>query len=103
VPWMVYCGRHTVAYLNSMGFDTMTDVVQHRYDSMFENKTAAYGDKMVDFLFEGADAVEHMDVDSVSVRAERAAAANQSVLNRMKSSWPADFAAWWANTINLIV
>jgi hypothetical protein len=70
---------------------------------MFENRTAAYGDKMVDFLFEGADTVEHMDVDSVSVRAAQAAATNQAVLNRMRSSWPTDFAAWWANTINLIV
>jgi hypothetical protein len=81
----------------------MNDVVQHRYDSMFENRTAAYGDKMVDFLFEGADAVEHMDVAAVSIRAAQAATTNQSVLNRMQLSWPTDFAAWWANTINLIV
>jgi hypothetical protein len=102
VPWMVYCGRHTVAYLNSMGFDTMNDVVQHRYDSMFENRTAAYGDKMVDFLFEGADAVKHMDVGAVSFRAAEAAATNQSVLNSMQSSWPADFAAWWPSVVQRI-
>jgi hypothetical protein len=99
---MVYCGRHTVAYLNSMGFDTMSDVVQHRYDGMFENKTAAYGDKMVDFLFEGADAIEHMDISTVSERAAQAAATNQSVLTRMQSSWPADFAAWWPSVVQRI-
>jgi hypothetical protein len=69
---------------------------------MFENRTAAYGDKMVDFLFEGADAVEHMDVGAVSIRTAQAAATNQSVLNRMRSDWPADFAAWWPSVVQRI-
>jgi hypothetical protein len=99
VPWIVYSGKHTVAYLNSLGFDVMPDVVEHRYDSMIENKTAAYGDKMVDFLFEGVEAVERMQADRPWQRAEQAARINQQRLQDMKSAWPADFAAWWPGVL----
>lgn len=106
VPWVVYSGRNTVAYLHSLGFDVMRDVIEHRYDSMIENKTAAYGDKMVDFIFEGADAVAAMqsqDFDKLSVRCAQAAQHNQQLLASMQHQWPADFAAWWSNTVQFIV
>ena len=102
VPWMLYSGKHTVAYLNSLGFDVLFDVVEHRYDSMIENKTAAYGDKMVDFLFEGVEAVERMQAQRPWMRAEQAARINQQRLNEMKQSWPADFAAWWPSVVEKI-
>jgi hypothetical protein len=102
VPWMVYSGRHTVAYLHSLGFDVMHDIVEHRYDNMQENRTAAYGDKMVDFLFEGADAVERMQTDRPWMRAEQAARLNQARLARMQQEWPTDFAAWWPTVVELI-
>lgn len=101
-PWMLYSGKHTVAYLNSLGFDVLFDVVEHRYDNMIENKTAAYGDKMVDFLFEGVEAVERMQAQRPWQRAEQAARINQQRLNEMKQSWPADFAAWWPTVVEKI-
>jgi hypothetical protein len=102
VPWIVYSGKHTVAYLNSLGFDVLSDVVEHKYDSMIENKTAAYGDKMVDFLFEGVEAVDRMQADRPWMRAEQAARINQQRLNQMKTAWPSDFAAWWPTVIEKI-
>ena len=102
VPWMLYSGKHTVAYLNSLGFDVMLDVIEHRYDSMIENKTAAYGDKMVDFLFEGVEAVERMQAKLPQHRAEQAAATNQQRLAEMKQSWPQDFAQWWPTVVDRI-
>lgn len=102
VPWIVYSGKHTVAYLNSLGFDVLSDVVEHKYDGMIENKTAAYGDKMVDFLFEGVEAVERMQADRPETRAEQAARINQHRLHEMKAAWPADFAAWWPTVIEKI-
>lgn len=99
VPWMVYSGCHTVAYLNSLGFDVLLDVVDHRYDSMIENRTAAYGDKMVDFLFEGVDTVERMQADRPWMRAEQAARVNQRLLQEMRQRWPTDFARWWPDVI----
>jgi hypothetical protein len=85
-----------------LGFDVMRDVVEHRYDNMQENRTAAYGDKMVDFLFEGVDAVERMQTDRPWMRAEQAARVNQALLSRMQHSWPADFAAWWPTVVERI-
>lgn len=102
VPWIVYSGKHTVAYLNSLGFDVLHDVVEHKYDNMIENKTAAYGDKMVDFWFEGVEAVNSMQLQQPCIRAEQAAKTNQQVLQNMKASWPADFASWWPSVVEKI-
>jgi hypothetical protein len=102
VPCMLYAGKHTVAYLTSLGFDMMHDVVEHRYDSMIENRTAAYGDKMVDFLFEGVEAVERMQAQCPVDRAKQAAETNQQQLITMKQSWPKDFAAWWPTVLEKI-
>ena len=102
VPWMLYCGRHTVAYLNSLGFDVLHDVVEHKYDSMIENKTAAYGDKMVDFLFEGVDTVYKMQNQLPKNRANQASKTNQQRLATMKKAWPADFAKWWPQVVEQI-
>jgi hypothetical protein len=43
-----------------------------------------------------------MDVGAVSGRAAQAAATNQSLLTRMQSSWPTDFAAWWPSVVQRI-
>jgi hypothetical protein len=105
VPWMVYGGKHTVAYLRSLGFDVVPEHVAHRYDPMVEAKTAAYGDKMVDFVYEAAEAVErlqNLDFDSIQLRYKSAAQHNQYLLARMRETWPRDFANWWNNTVNLL-
>ena len=105
VPWTVYSGKHTVAYLRSLGFDVMPDLVPHNYDGMIENKTAAYGDKMVDFIFEGADAVskyKQQEFESLRDRCQAAAQHNQQKLADMQRQWPQDFAAWWPQVVNLL-
>lgn len=95
VPFMLYSGRNTIAYLHSLGFDVMKDIIEHRYDSMIENRTAAYGDKMVDFVFEGAEAVERMQTQQLAERCQEAALHNKMLLARMQHAWPTDFAQWW--------
>jgi hypothetical protein len=104
-PWMLYSGRHTIARLTSLGFDVLQDVIAHRYDSMIENHTARYGDKMVDFIFEAADSVESMmdmKFSDLQIRCAEAAKHNREVLTEMRSKWSSDFATWWYNTIPLI-
>lgn len=104
-PWQLYAGRNTVAYLHSLGFDTLQDIVTHRYDSMIENRTAAYGDKMVDFLFEATESVASMqlvDFDVLVSRCQKAAMHNQQVLDQMQRVWPAEFAAWLPTVIDHI-
>jgi hypothetical protein len=105
VPWIVYSGKHTVAYLASLGFDVLADVVSHDYDSLIENRTAAYGDKLVDFVYAGAEAVTRMqqqDFDTVRSRCEAAAQHNQQLLATMRARWPSDLAAWLPGLIQQI-
>jgi len=101
---MLYAGRYTIAYLRQLGFDVMSDIVEHRYDTMIENRTAAYGDKMVDFIFEGADAVAAMQANSkrARVRTVQAAESNRRLLSKMQQAWPSDFAAWLPGVIEKI-
>lgn len=104
-PWQLYAGRHAVAYLHSLGFDTLQDTVTHRYDSMIENRTAAYGDKMVDFLFEATENVATMHNQNFQTLADRCQAAaqhNHELLTMMRYNWPQDFAQWWPAIQNLI-
>ena len=105
VPWIFYAGKHTVAYLHSLGFDVMHDIIEHKYDGMIENKTAAYGDKMVDFIFEGADAVTAMksqDFTQIRLRCIRAANHNRELLQKMQQQWPRDFSIWWPEIVSRI-
>lgn len=105
VPWQLYSGRNTVARLHSLGFDTLQDIVSHRYDSMIENRTAAYGDKMVDFLFEATDnvqALQAQDLESIVQRCCQAATHNQQQLAALRQQWPQDFAAWWPQVLERI-
>ena len=102
VPWQVYSGKYTVAYLNSIGLDTLQDLQQHKYDVMIENRTAAYGDKMVDFLFEATETVEQLQsipTAKVQERLQNAAEHNQQLLKTWQQQWPTDFATWWADTV----
>lgn len=104
VPWIVYSGKHTVAYLHSLGFDVQRDVIEHRYDGMIENKTAAYGDKMVDFIFEGSDFVSNNDqqTEHLKARCQQAAEFNQQHLRNFARQWPVDFAQWWPKVVQSI-
>lgn len=99
-PWMVYSGKNTVAYLHSLGFDVLRDIVEHRYDNAIEMRTAAYGDKMVDFYWEGNHTMRELQkLDQVWLkeRCRAAATHNQKLLRSMQLSWPTDFANWWAD------
>ena len=105
VPWQLYAGRNTVARLHSLGFDTLQDIITHRYDPMIENRTAAYGDKMVDFLFEATENVQNLetqDFETLAQRCQQAAEHNQQLLAFMRHNWPRDFAQWWPQVLEHI-
>lgn len=105
VPWMLYCGKYAVAYLNKLGFDTLQDLVPHQYDNQQENRTAAYGDKMVDFVYAGNELMldlQSRDWTALSERCQQAAAHNQQLLANMQQRWSGDFAQWWAQNSQLI-
>lgn len=104
-PWMVYGGKYTVSRLQSMGFDVLDDVLDHGYDSKQDLKTAKYGDKAVDFVFEASDAVSRLqdqNFKQLQIRCRAAADHNRDLLDRFQGAWPGDFAQWWASVLPLI-
>lgn len=105
VPWASYSGKYAVAYLRSLGFDVLEDLVDHRYDNILESHTASYGDKMIEYIFEAnraATAMQSKPFAEVKQRCEQAAEHNQNLLAKMQHQWPADFAAWLPNVIEQI-
>jgi hypothetical protein len=104
-PCILYSGKHTVSYLASLGFDTLNDIINHRYDVLVDNKTASFGDKFVEYLFTGADAyntLSSMDPTQLKHRCQLASKQNQAVLEQMSQRWPTDFAAWLPAVIDHI-
>lgn len=105
VPWIVYGGRYTVAYLRQMGFDVLDDLVAHNYDYQLERDTGEFGDKMVDFVRNGDESVTAMkkqSFDQIKQRCQQAATHNQQLLASMKQNWPLDFARWWPGVLEKI-
>lgn len=97
VPWTTFSGKYTVAYLHSLGFDVLYDLIEHRYDGMIENRTVTYGDKVVDFVFESTDAANKLktqNFEQVQKRCAQAAEHNRKLLLEMQQQWPVDFARW---------
>jgi hypothetical protein len=102
-PWTVYAGKYTVAYLKSLGFDVLDDLVNHHYDSL-EIEEINRG-KIVEFVRESisaADRFKRMPRDQLVNRCQQAAAHNQELLLHMRQQWPADFAAWWPTLVERI-
>jgi hypothetical protein len=99
----VYAGKYTVAYLKSLGFDVMDDIVDHRYDQLdIESNDRG---KLVEFVWTGISAAEQlkrMPRDQLVNRCQQAAAHNQSLLLHMRRQWPVDFVAWWQTTLDKI-
>lgn len=106
IPWMVYAGRHTVVYLESIGFDTLKDLIHHNYDHVSCGPvTGNFGDKMVDFVYEGSLAVDkfkQMNFKDFHSRCDVAAKHNCKTLKKMQQQWPVDFAAWWPGVLEKI-
>lgn len=105
-PWMVYGGKHIIAWLRSMGFDTLDDIIEHRYDTMIEQETVAYGDKPCDWIYEGAETVDRLkqqNFDDIKNRCQQAAEHNRNLLLKMKQRWPSDFAVWWAQLVPQLI
>jgi len=102
VPWMVYSGRYTVVYLESLGFDCLSDVIDHGYDVMIETRTVYYGDKIVDWFWKANENYTRLkthNFQQLSRRCHKAAITNRELLASFRSAWPQDFARWWPSIV----
>lgn len=93
VPWTVSSGRYTVSYLTSLGFDTISDLIDHnRYDRLVEVQ-----EKQRIFVWKSLEVVKaakYKNLDLLQDRCQRAAVHNQTLLASMAAQWPNDFAQW---------
>jgi hypothetical protein len=102
-PWTVYAGKYTVAYLKSLGFDVLDDLINHGYDQL-ELDSIDQG-KIVEFVWSSisaADRLKNLPREQLVNRCQQAATHNQAQLARMQQMWPPDFAAWWPTVVEKI-
>lgn len=100
-PWTVYSGRYTVAYLESLGFDCMSDIIDHNhYDRLkeVENKLRIFNWKSLEIAKE----LKVLGVETVRQRCIRASQHNCQILDKMKHKWPAEFTRWIDNLPSLL-
>lgn len=92
-PWTVYSGRYTVARLESLGFDCMSDMIDHnRYDRLKEVEN-----KLGVFNWISLEIVKHLKdlgEDAVRQRCLQASKHNQQLLQTMAQQWPTEFSSW---------
>ena len=83
----------TVVYLTSLGFDTVSDLVDHNhYDRLIEVQ-----EKQRIFVWKSLEivrALKTMDLSELQNRCSQAARHNQTLLAEMATEWPNDFAQW---------
>lgn len=98
-PWTVYSGRYTVAYLESLGFDCMTDIVDHNYYDRLkeiEGKLSTFNWKSLEIVSN----LKNIGIKKVKQRCIDAAKNNQQLLKTYSESFPAELNTW-INTLNL--
>lgn len=95
-PWTVYSGRYTVAYLESLGFDCMSDLIDHNhYDRLkeVENKLSIFNWKSLEI----AKHLKEVGEDRVRYRCLQASLTNQRLLAEFERRREQDFEAWLSN------
>jgi len=106
VPWMLYAGRHAVAYLESLGFDCLNDLVPHHYDDRVDIRTVDYGDKCVDWFWMAQQVAADLtdkNFEHLQSRCKQAAEHNRDLLNQLRRQWPQDLVHWLPNLIEKLV
>lgn len=92
-PWTCYAGRYGIAYLESIGFDCMSDLVNHNhYDCLkeVENKVGVFIWKSLQVSKE----LRSGDINMITDRCKQAAIHNKNLLEQFKNTWPHEFKRW---------
>jgi hypothetical protein len=93
VPWTCYTGRYGLAYLRSLGFDIVDDLLDHaHYDSLkeVEQKVGVYIWKALANL----SLIKGQDQSWLRDRYQQAAQHNRNLLRNMHTQWSEDFRQW---------
>lgn len=101
-PWTVYSGRYTVAYLESIGFDCMSDMIDHNhYDCLkeIEKKLQIFNWKTLEIVSD----LKNQGIESTRKRCIQAASHNRNLLDKMQQEWPDEFSKWLDTLPNQLV
>ena len=94
VPWTAFMGHYGVAYLESLGFDCMSDMIDHNhYDRLktIENRIGIFIWKSISDI---SKVLMTKDLDQTRARCVEAAGHNRELLARFKKHWTEDFEQW---------
>lgn len=100
-PWAVFAATGAVRYLIELGFDVMSDIVDHSYDQYVQDAWPG-NSKIVNYIsvsMVNYQRLKQLDPTILAARCKQAALHNQQVLATMKKQWPADFAKWLPDVI----
>lgn len=92
-PWVVYAADSAVAYLKSIGFDVLDDLVDHAYESHNTHWNQKIN-TFVEACHSNVKQIKKQNFDFVRRRCLAAAQHNQELLAKMRQQWPDDLAVW---------
>jgi hypothetical protein len=100
-PWAVFAARGAVQHLVDLGFDVMSDIVDHSYDQCVQDNWPGRN-KITNYILTSManyQRIQQIDAIVLAARCKQAAEHNQQRLATMRAQWPGDFAQWLPGVI----
>jgi hypothetical protein len=93
-PWTAFMGHYGVAYLESIGFDCMSDLVDHNHYDRLKNVENRVGIFVWKSISDVSKTLMSRDLDQLRARCSKAAIHNRELLAFFKKNWETDFDLW---------
>lgn len=100
-PWTLFAALGAVQHLVDLGFDVMSDIVDHSYDQYVQDDWPGCR-KIANYISTGLanyHRIQQIDAVVLAARCAQAAEHNQQRLAAMRAQWPGDFAQWLPGVI----
>jgi hypothetical protein len=100
-PWAVFAAQGAVQHVVDLGFDVMSDVVDHSYDQYVQDNWPGRN-KMANYILASLSnyhRIQQIDAAVLAARCKQAAEHNQQRLATLRAQWPGDFAQWLPGVI----
>lgn len=104
-PWALFGSAGTVDWLIDLGFDVLSDIVDHGYNHTQQIGTFDDVKKIQTYVANSIKIYENLvglDPQQLKSRCKQAAIHNQQLLASMQSRWPQDFADWLPGAVRKI-
>lgn len=103
-PWTVYSTTGAVDYLKELGFDTLSDVVDHSYNNIEQEPTQGIKKirAFVNSSIQNYEKLQRTNLDLLQQRCQQAALHNQRLLAQHRQQFPQDFTHWLLQTVETL-